>query len=159
MTRKELLLVVFTALLAGVYLVFFTNWFGPKVIPVQYTVRPSLAITSRGRPQPAGTAPVAYALTFALNREYRLTGLKVVAVDEVATNPNAPALWHVVAPQRTPPMKGFAYGAPLPGMEPYLPGTEPRPLQPGVNYRLLVEAGRYHGTKPGGAVRRPRPQP
>jgi hypothetical protein len=124
--------------------VFFTDWFKPKIIHVEYTVRPYVAMANRSLPRAESAGPLAYTVTFALHRGYRLTAIKVVALDDLAGS-NPPALWHVTAPGRTPPVRGFAYGTRIPGMSPLLPGEMPRPLQPGVSYRLFVEAGRYHG--------------
>jgi hypothetical protein len=146
MTRKETGLVVLVLALGAMYAIYFTDWFKPKVIHVGFTVRPVYAAAARPLPfQPRTAGPATYSVTFAMDREYRLTAVQVVQADMLATNANAPALWRLTAPGRTVPIKGFAYAAPLPGMMPFLPGAEPRPLQPGVNYRLLVEAGRYRG--------------
>ena len=35
----------------------------------------------------------------------------------------------------------FTYGCSIGGMQPAVPGAAPDPLEPGVTYRLLVEAG------------------
>jgi hypothetical protein len=40
------------------------------------------------------------------------------------------------------PIKDFTYGMRIPGMRPAFKGTAPDPLEPGIKYRLLVEAGK-----------------
>ena len=36
----------------------------------------------------------------------------------------------------------FAYGAPIEGMRPAVQGATPDPLEPGMEYRLVIEAGK-----------------
>jgi hypothetical protein len=43
-------------------------------------------------------------------------------------------------------LDGFAYGYPLQGMSPAVAGAEPEPLESGIDYLLLVEAGSLKGT-------------
>lgn len=133
-TRKELLLVAFVAVLVGVYVCFFTDWFKPKTIHIEHNVRPM-----GGR----GPRPV-YVVSFALDREYKLTSVKVVAAND-ATNAAGFALWHVATDAKSPTTKGFIYGGDIPGLKPFVSGSQPAPLEPNIVYRLVVEAGRIKG--------------
>ena len=145
-SRKEIILIVLVVVLGGVYVWGFTDWFRTKFIRVEHTVR-SLreAWTSGGqRVDPAGK--MLNDVTFSLHKDYRLTSVRVVPLAEFRTNRYPHAVWHLVCKAGAPPVNGFAYGTPIPGMTLAAPNTEAQPLEPGVEYRLLVEAGSIKGT-------------
>jgi hypothetical protein len=147
MTRKAWLLVLLAALLGSIYIYYFTDWLSA----------PTIQILKLDRPVPYGrTTPASLPVTFTLEDRYRLTEIKVVSVDALATNKDPAPLWHLISKSNSPPIKGFAYGQPIRGMQPPSDKARPQPLKPGVTYRLYVKAGRAHGeldfqTKPASA--------
>jgi hypothetical protein len=80
------------------------------------------------------------AVVFLLNRETQLTSVRVVFASEIATNKYATAIWELVSDSNSVPVKDFVYGMNIRGMKPLVPNAVPDSLQPGVKYRLLVEA-------------------
>jgi hypothetical protein len=138
MTKKNWLLISVALVLAGVYAYYFTNWFTPKVIHIaSHNVRNTRAIAKTD-----STVPV----TFKLGRPYKLTELKVVALDEWQTNNNCLPLWHLIADTNSAPItKPFNYGQKIPGMKSDIAGAHAQPLQAGVKYRMLVTDGSFKG--------------
>lgn len=57
------------------------------------------------------------------------------------TNAHPHPLWYLVSDSNSIPTKTFYYGTPIKGMRPDVKGATPDPLEPGVPYRLLLEAG------------------
>ncbi|MBA4146519.1 MAG: hypothetical protein H0X66_00270 [Verrucomicrobia bacterium] len=132
MNKKTLTLISVALVLGAVYLVKFTDWFAEKNIQILFRMY-------KGQP------------FFGLeNKEYHLTSIKVVKVEEASTNKYAPALWHVVAAD---PEKGsagltdFIYGQKIDGMGPAIPEMTPTPLVKNTNYRILLEAGKVKGER------------
>ncbi|HTR40324.1 MAG TPA: hypothetical protein VMH87_01745 [Pseudomonadales bacterium] len=145
MSKKNIFLISFVVVLAGIYLVFFTHWFQPRVMQISHTSRPE-----------GGRDSVR--MTFGLGDYYELTDVKVVPLDEFKKNPDTPCLWHLVSDDGSDSINMFSYGENIGGMDPAVAGSEPAPLQSGVRYRLLVTAGRlkaqhdfYFGTPPANA--------
>jgi hypothetical protein len=145
MTRKEIVLVIFTVILAGVYICCFTDGLKKKQMGIEHAVRPNVAVPSqRGNPgNPAN--PSAYTVTFSLGHEYKLTSVKVVLVAEFQTNHNVHPLWHLVGDAKSDPTRFIVYGMPVPGMKPSVTGANAEPLAYDVEYCLLVEVGRIKG--------------
>ena len=85
-------------------------------------------------------------VTFTLHGDYRLTSVQVVPLTEFKTNRFAHPLWHLVSKSGSPRVNGFAYGTAIEGMTPEVATAEPESLEPGVEYRLIVEAGSLRGT-------------
>jgi hypothetical protein len=125
MTRRQWFLVGFALVLAAVYVCFFTNWFQHKDIRISSTSRT--------------------ALTFGLDREYRLTEVKVVPLAAWQTNPAVMPVWHLTGDRKSEPVKFFLYGENIPGMKTFVPGAIPAPLENNVTYRLFVSAGSTRG--------------
>jgi hypothetical protein len=146
MTKKEYILIGFALILGGLYVVFFSDWFKPRFIRIEHTIRASReAWTGNGRrAEPA--AKGAGSVTFSLHKNYKLTSVQVFAAAEIQTNKHAHPLWHLVSQAGSEPAEGFAYGFPINGMLPGVAGSEPDALEPGVEYRLLVAAGSLKGT-------------
>lgn len=141
MSKKNVLLVSLVVVLAGIYVIFFTHWFKPRVMQVSHTSRPE-----------GGRDSVR--MTFSLGDYYELTDVKVVPLDDFKKNPDTPPLWHLVSDDSDSTAM-FSYGENIGGMDPAVAGTEPAPLQSGVRYRLFVTAGSikaqhdfYFGTAP-----------
>jgi hypothetical protein len=145
MSKKEIALVIFTVILAGIYLCCFTDGLKKKNMGIEHAVRPNVAVPSqRGNPgNPAN--PSAYTITFSLGHEYKLTSVKVVPAAEFQTNPNVHPLWHLVGDAKSAPTRFIVYGVPIPGMKPLVAGANAGPLTYDVEYRLLVEAGGTRG--------------
>jgi len=145
MTRRDILLVALVVVLGGLYVACFTDWFRTKTMRIEYSARPLReAWGVRGRVDPAGKRPDS--VTFSLHRDYRLTSVQVVRVDEVETNQYARRYWDLVCQGGSPPVNAIAYGMPIPGMTSSVPGLAAEPLKPGVRYRLLLQAGSVKGT-------------
>jgi hypothetical protein len=142
MTKKEIALVVFTVILAGVYFCCFTDWLKEKHIGIEHAVRPNVAVPVRpGNP----ANPSAYTLTFSLGREYKLTSVRVVPAAGFPTNRNVAPLWHLVGDAKSAPTRFIVYGVPIAGMKPLPAAANAEPLAYDVEYRLLVEAGGFKG--------------
>jgi len=133
MSRKNICLIAFVAVLAGVYAVYFTHWFRSPTIHIFHTNRPGADRNSGAR------------LAFSLGGSYELNDVEVVPLDDYQKNHSTPALWHLVSHDGSDSTELFYYGQSINGMSPALAGAEAEPLQPGVRYRLLVTAGRLKG--------------
>ena len=145
MSRKEYILVGVVVMLVGLYAVYFTDWFRPKLIRIEHSVRSLREAWSGGRRVDATGKLELGNVTFALHRNYKLTSVKVVPLAEYKTNKYARPLWELVAKSGSQPVDGFSYGMAVPGMSPARPLLEPDPLVPGVAYRLFVVAGSVKG--------------
>jgi len=141
MTKKNWLLISVALALAVVYVFYFTDWFNPKIIHISsHNARTTRANAS------AKTDSTTVSVTFKLGRPYKLTELKVVALDEWQTNKNCLPLWHLVTDTNSAPInKPFNYGQKIPGMKSKVEGARAQPLQPGVKYRMFVTDGTAKG--------------
>ena len=148
MNRKERMLVALVLVLGGLYVVVFSGWFGPKVIRVEHTVRSLREAYGPGgrRVDPTGQQALGN-VSFSLHKNYKLTSVKVVAAAEARTNKYPHAFWELTAKDGSQPVDALAYGLPVPGMSPKSSAVEPEPLEPGVQYCLLVEAGNWKGVR------------
>jgi hypothetical protein len=141
--RKNILLLTFIALLAGAYVVFLTDWFRPQTIHISYTSRPARSATRPGLRGRLAAAPLA----FSFGGAYQFTEIKVVPLAAFQTNSLALPLWHLVSSSNSEPANHFFYGQRIKGMKPAVAGAQPQPLEPGVTYRLLVQAGSTRGQR------------
>jgi hypothetical protein len=140
MTKNGIVLSVIAVVLAAVYVYKFTFWFRTETIQIIPTIRPG-----RAAAVPKGSdVPPVYPVSFAFDGKYKLTSVRVVAVEDLATNKYPTPLWHLISDSNSVPTKSIVYGFPIKGMKPAVPRTRPEPLQPDVDYVLLLEAG---GTK------------
>ncbi|MGN6552594.1 MAG: hypothetical protein ACTHLW_02525 [Verrucomicrobiota bacterium] len=80
-------------------------------------------------------------LIFLFNQKVQLTSLKVVQRDDLKTNKYPHAVWQLTTDSNSIALKDCVYGMPIRGMKPTVKGATADPLQPGVDYRLLIEAG------------------
>ena len=62
-------------------------------------------------------------------------------MEEIETNKYPHPIWHLISKSNSVPVTDFTYGCSIGGMQPAVQGATPDPLEPGVKYRLLVEAG------------------
>jgi hypothetical protein len=140
MTKRNLVLIFTALVLAGVYVFYFTDWFKPKAIHITHTSR--IIRYRRYIAADSTTIPI----TFILERPYKLTEIKVVALDEWQANKDCLPLWHLIADTNSVPItEPFFYGQRIRGMKSEVPGANAQPLQPGVTYRLFVTDGRAKG--------------
>jgi hypothetical protein len=82
-------------------------------------------------------------VVFAFDRRLKLTSLKVIPVSDIETNKYPHPIWHLVSDSNSVPIAEYMYGLPIKGMRPDVKGATPDPLEPGVKYRLLIEAGKF----------------
>lgn len=143
MTKKNWLLIFIVLVLAGVYVFCFTNAFQPATIHITHTSRvmggrrPFRAnnnpgflarlnrLANSGNAADSTTIPI----SFIFERPYKLTELKVVALDEWQTNKNCLPLWHLVADTNSVAQAGpFYYGDYIPGTrrDYYIQGMKPK---------------------------------
>ena len=140
MTRKQWMLVAFAVLLGGVSLYLNQDWFAKDNIQIISRSRP---LRGRSfRPGRRGQAnPEIEPLFFSFDRQVKLTSLKVIPVQEIETNKYPHPVWDLVSDSNSIPVTELYYGMPIRGMRPSVKGATPGPLEPGVKYRLLIEAG------------------
>jgi hypothetical protein len=138
MTKQNWLLIAVAAALSAAYVVYFTDWFQPKTVEVFHTSRTLRLRNGRG-----GGVPT---LIFGINRQLKLTELKVVAVADLQTNQHPLPLWHLVTDSNSISLKQFHYGQTIGGMRPAVKGARPQPLATNVVYRLFINAGNITGT-------------
>jgi hypothetical protein len=100
----------------------------------QMVINPSL------RPARRADATV-WPVFFALNDDFRLTSVKVIPFEGDKFNPAGRAVWHLISDSNSVPTRAFRYGQPIQGMKPSIKDIRAEALEPGVTYRLLVEAG------------------
>ena len=138
--KKILFAVIALAvLLGGVSFYLNKDWFAKDDIQIYSRSRPARAgfLRRARRPDNSAVNPVA----FWFDRKLKLTSLKVIPVSELETNKYPHPIWHLVSDSNSVPIKELAYGMYIKGMRPDVKGATPDPLEPGVNYRLLIEAG------------------
>ncbi len=140
MTKQSIVLITVAVLLAGVYVAFFTDWFVKPQIQILPQIRPP----QRNARVLPGDIPV-YPVTFAFDRKYQFTEIRVVSVDDEKTNKYPHALWHLISDSNSIPMKALMYGAKVRGMKPKVPRADAEQLEPGVSYRLYLTAGKARG--------------
>lgn len=140
MTKKTVVLITLAVVLAGVYVAFFTDWFSKPQIQILPQIRPP----QRNVRTPVGDTPV-YPVTFAFDRKYEFTEIRVVSAEDEKTNKFPHELWHLIADSNSTPVKAVVYGAVLRGMKPKIPKAQPEPLEPDVPYVLHVKAGHAVG--------------
>ena len=144
MTKKQVLLLAVAVFLLGVYAYYFSDWFTSESIQIVHTLRPYTP-SRRGRARSGDDNPLANTVSFGFNRKVKLTEIKVIPVSDLATNKYAHPIWYRVSESNSVPTKAFVYGMNIQGMHPKVPGARPDPLQPGVAYRLFVDAGELRG--------------
>jgi hypothetical protein len=173
MSARGWSLLGFFALLLIGYALFFTEWVRPVPIEVASQVRFTLERPRFGRPAKPPTAggqagqgnrvvkvdatqsaalpdkeavdptpPGVGHVTFSLDAWYRLTRIRVEDIPADGSEPKV--LWNVKG--KSQPVNSLLYGIVPPGLSPILAELTAEPLQPGVPYRIVLEAGRRRGT-------------
>jgi hypothetical protein len=140
MTRKQWMLIALAVVLGGVSLYLNKDWFAGDIIQIHHRSRPARTGYFRrsNRASDMATDPI----VFAFDRKFKLTSLKVVPVSDIETNKYPHPIWYLVSTSNSVPINEFAYGMHVQGMRPAVQGATPDPLEPGVKYRLLIEAGK-----------------
>jgi len=138
MTKKNLWLLAALAVLATVYVCFFTTWFKPKHILIFDTSRQLRRFRNR--------QDLPYILFGFSSGKLQLTDVKVVPLAHFQANPNTPALWHLVSDSNSIPVQEFIYGQRIRGMRLAKAGEQPQMLDTNVPYLLLVTSGHLTGT-------------
>jgi len=137
MTKSGIVLSVVLLVLAAVYVYAFTDWLHRDTIQIMYTTRPGRLSSGRTPGQ-----ELVYQVSFGFDGRYKLTSVKVVAADDLATNKYPVPLWHLISDSNSVPVKSIDYGRPVKGMKSAIPRAQPEPLQPDLDYVLLLEAGK-----------------
>jgi hypothetical protein len=142
MTKQSIVLIVVAVMLAAAYVAFFTDWFRHPQIQILPQIRPPL----RGnRTAPSDNA--VYPVTFAFDKKYQFTEIRVVAAQDEKTNKFPHAVWHMISDSNSIPTKALVYGSAVRGMKPKVPRAQPDALEPNVPYILYVHAGDAEGKK------------
>ena len=135
MSRKGIVLTLLLVVLAGIYAVYFSDWFREEAIIIMPQVRP-------GRPgdvKPGPGETAVYPISFGFREKHRFASIKVVPAEEYATNKYVRPLWHLITDTRSRPTKAIIYGQNVDGMKPSVPNARPEPLEPRTKYLLLLE--------------------
>jgi hypothetical protein len=140
MTSKQWMLIALAVALGGFSLYLNKDWFARDRIQITHRSRPVRAERFRGK-RPAEIAEV-NPIIFGFGRLLKLTSLKVIPLYEIETNKYPHAIWQLVSDSNSIPTKTFFYGQAIRGMRPAVKGATPDPLEPGVPYRLIIEAGK-----------------
>ncbi|NJM55832.1 MAG: hypothetical protein HC841_08020 [Verrucomicrobiae bacterium] len=110
------------------------DWLGPR----------SIQISLRSLPAPAAGA--VSPLVFLFEREWSLTGIRVIAAAD-ATNAAPPTLWDLVSTNGSAPVTYVHYGGSPAGMAPRYAGEAARPLIAGAAYVIELESGKLRGRR------------
>ena len=138
MTGKIWTLLAVALVLGGLSLYLNRDWFAKDTIQIIHRSRPARTVFSRRKGR--DTSPVD-PVVFSFNQKLKLTALKVVPVSDIQTNQFPHPIWDLVSESNSVPLKMFTYGMGIQGMHSKVKGLQPDPLEPGVKYRLFVEAG------------------
>jgi hypothetical protein len=137
MTKKQLTLLALAVVLGGFSLYLNRDWFAKDDIHIFHRSRPQRPGMFR-RNRPVANSPTDPVL-FGFDAKLKLKTVKVIPLSDIATNKYPHAIWHLVSESNSVPTKEFSYGAPIAGMHAALKGVTADPLEPGVQYRLLIE--------------------
>ena len=137
MIRKNISTVTIVILLAGLSVYLNRDRFASPVIQISHRSISPRGWFARGPAAKAAANPVVFLIT----RNVKLTAVKVVAASDAETNKYPHAIWSLVTDSNSIPVKEFIYGTGIPGMKLAVKGVGADPLEPGVNYRIILEAG------------------
>jgi hypothetical protein len=142
MTKKIWLMIALTVALGGLSLYLNKDWFSKDNIQIYHRSRPARVMFLRRK---SADNSAIDPIHFGFNHELKLTSLKIIPVSAIETNKYATPIWHLVSDSNSVPIKDFNYGMAIRGMRPARKGVQPDPLEPGVKYRLCVEALTFKG--------------
>ncbi len=138
MTNKLWMLIATACLLGSLSFYFNKDWFAKDQIQIFDRSRPARGpLAASGRSGHAAINPI----LFGFDRELRLTSLKVIPVSGIETNKYPHPVWQLTTESNSVPIKEFGYDAAIAGMHPAVKDAQAEPLQPGVKYRMFIEAG------------------
>jgi hypothetical protein len=140
MTRKQWVLIALAVVLGGFTLYLNRDWFAGDVIQIQSRSRPARGAPPRRQRPPI--SPQTDPVFFVFAPKLKLTSLKVIPVQEIETNKYPHPIYHLVSDSNSVPISEWSYAWPIRGMRPAVKGATPDPLEPGVPYRLIIEAGK-----------------
>ena len=136
MTKKNIFLIISALLLASLSLYLNKDRFRSDSIQIgERWTEPGQRMARRN---PKANGPV---LRFLLDRQVKLTSLKVIPLSDIQTNKHPHPIWEMITDSNSVPVKDFFYGMPIRGMRPSVKGATADPLQTNTQYRLFVEAG------------------
>jgi len=136
MNNRSTFLTAAVLILGAIYVYFFTDWFAKRQIQISFRTFPGRAVKSDVEP-----------VVFLLDKQYKVTSIKVVSADEVLTNKFPHPLWHLIAETNSTPLTDFGYGERVKGMKPSVPKLVAEKLVPEAKYRIIVDAGKIHGER------------
>lgn len=140
MTRKTWILIALVVVLGGTSLYLNQDWFAKDVIQITHRSRPArTTFFRRKRPDDSLVNPI----VFGFDRKLKLTSIAVIPLSDINTNKYPHPIWHLISSSNSVPTKTFYYGEWVRGMQPEVKGATAEPLEPGVPYRLFVEAGTF----------------
>ena len=139
MAKKHWMLIALAVVLGGISLYLNKDSFSKQDIQILSRSRPARA-SFFGRKKTVDTGAID-PIYFDIDRKLKLTSLKVISVAEAATNKFPHTYWCLISDSNSAPVKDFSYGTSIRGMRPQVKGATADALEPGVQYRLLVEAG------------------
>ena len=136
MTGKNILLTAIVLLLGCLCIYLYRDRFTAPPIQIGHRfVEPRGAMLRR-----AGDAKTDTVI-FLLNRELRLSSVKVLLVSDLETVKKPQPVWELISDSNSAPVKSFTYGFNIQGMHPAVKGAKAGPLQPGAKYRLYIKTG------------------
>lgn len=136
MTKKNTFLIVLVLLLGGFSVYLNRDRFRSTPIHISSrNVPPRGWLERRARNSPSN--PV----IFLLDRQLRLTSVKVFLSSDAKTNKYPNPIWELITDSNSVPVKNFVYGVNIRGMKPAVKGARADPLKPGVEYRVRIQAG------------------
>ena len=144
MSKKNIFLLAGTLLAVGAcYFYLYKDSFRKPHIQISHTLRPQ----ARALARTAGSSSddLTKMIIFGMERDYKLTSVKVVALPELETNKFAQPVWELTSDSNSIPTRTFLYGSLIRGMHPAIKGERPGALEANVPYRLFVEAGPMKG--------------
>ena len=136
MTKKNIFLIILALLLASLSFYLNKDRFRSETIQIGERWTEPRPWMARRNQKPSG--PV---LRFLLDRQVKLTSLKVIPLSDIQTNKHPHPIWEMITDSNSIPIKDFFYGMPIRGMRPSVKGATADPLQNNTQYRLFVEAG------------------
>ena len=138
MSKKNVITLTVSILaVAAFYFYLYKDSFRKPAIQISHTMRPH----ARDLVREAGTQDdnLSKIIIFALERDYKLTSVKVISAPEL-TNKYPHPVWELVSDSNSLPTRTFQYGGHIGGMHPPIQGQRPGALDTNVTYRLFVEA-------------------
>jgi hypothetical protein len=140
MTRKKWTLIALVVVLGGFSLYLNQDWFAKDVIQITHRSRPARAGLFRRK---SADDSLVNPVLLGFDRKLKLTSVKVIPLSDIQTNKYPHPIWHLISDSNSVPTKAFYYGDRINGMRPEVKGATAEPLEPGVPYRLFIEAGAF----------------